>query len=36
MKRPYFARAGLLGFTLYTLMTMLTAEHIVVNRFRKE
>ena len=26
MKRPYIALAGLLGFTLYTLFTMLTAE----------
>lgn len=26
MHRPYFALAGLLGFSLYTLFTMLTAE----------
>ena len=26
MQRPYIALAGLLGFTLYTLFTMLTAE----------
>jgi uncharacterized membrane protein YqjE len=26
MPRPYFALAGLLGFTLYTGFTMLTAE----------
>ena len=26
MKRPYIALAALLGFTLYTLFTMLTAE----------
>lgn len=26
MHRPYFALAGLLGFSLYTLYTMLTAE----------
>ncbi|PJK32691.1 DUF2834 domain-containing protein [Pseudomonas sp. S10E 269] len=26
MKRPYVALAGLLGFSLYTLATMLTAE----------
>lgn len=27
MRRPYLALAGLLGFSLYTLATMLTAEH---------
>lgn len=26
MQRPYFALAGLLGFSMYTLFTMLTAE----------
>ena len=26
MQRPYFALAGLLGFSLYTLFTMFTAE----------
>ena len=26
MHRPYIALAGLLGFSLYTLMTMLTAQ----------
>lgn len=26
MQRPYFALAGLLGFSLYTLFTLLTAE----------
>ncbi len=26
MQRPYFALAGLLGFSLYTLYTMLTAQ----------
>ena len=26
MKRPYVALAGLLGFSLYTLATMLTAD----------
>ena len=26
MRRPYFALAGLLGFSLYTLVTLLTAE----------
>lgn len=26
MQRPYFALAGLLGFALYTLFTLLTAE----------
>ncbi|MBN2990556.1 DUF2834 domain-containing protein [Pseudomonas cedrina subsp. fulgida] len=26
MRRPYIALAGLLGFSLYTLATMLTAE----------
>lgn len=26
MQRPYFALAGLLGFSMYTLFTMFTAE----------
>ncbi|WP_242168116.1 MULTISPECIES: DUF2834 domain-containing protein [unclassified Pseudomonas] len=30
MRRPYFALAGLLGFSFYTLATLLTAEQSLV------